>query len=67
MNLIDCLKGDSGGPLFVETSQNQYEIVGVASFGQGCADDFAGIYADISNSIWWIYSIINSAGVCPQF
>ncbi|MEM9017970.1 MAG: serine protease [Verrucomicrobiota bacterium] len=44
----DTCQGDSGGPLFTGASLNPV-IVGITSFGIGCADGFPGIYANSGN------------------
>ena len=47
----DSCQGDSGGPLVVEDSDtNQNTLVGVVSWGIGCArDGLPGIYAEVSS------------------
>ncbi|XP_061400968.1 serine protease snake-like [Musca vetustissima] len=55
--LRDTCQGDSGGPLimeeFNENFKNQY-IVGVTSFGLGCAGEPPSIYTRVSNYLEWI-------------
>ena len=44
----DTCQGDSGGPIFVEVDGG-YRLLGVVSFGHGCADpDFPGVYTQLS-------------------
>jgi secreted trypsin-like serine protease len=54
------LQGDSGGPFFIETDPNRYEVFGVVSFGDGCAKSFPGIYGRIADSFTlnWINQYI---------
>lgn len=60
----------SGGPLFIETDPNRYEIFGVVSFGDGCARDFPGIYGRIADeyTLKWIKKFIadSDANVCSD-
>lgn len=59
--LFDSCKGDSGGPLWTRSSKNTSQIllVGVVSFGQGCASPGApGVYARISAYNNWISHVI---------
>lgn len=52
----DSCQGDSGGGLIYRDT-----IVGVVSFGEGCArDGIPGVYADISKVLDWITGIISN-------
>lgn len=51
----DSCQGDSGGPLVAQDENNQTYLVGVVSWGQGCARaKYYGVYAKVSNAIQWI-------------
>nr|ASL24503.1 serine protease cSP [Pacifastacus leniusculus] len=51
----DSCSGDSGGPLNYKGSSGKYYIVGIVSFGVGCArPEFPGVYTRVSSFIDWI-------------
>jgi trypsin len=55
----DSCQGDSGGPMVVFDHQNQPVLVGVVSWGQGCArPDKYGIYGKVSSAYQWIIQTI---------
>lgn len=51
----DSCQGDSGGPLFTESP---LLLLGITSFGIGCADEDAGVYANVGYFSAYINSII---------
>merc|ERR1719259_1587496 len=58
----DTCQGDSGGPLTVPEN-GKYTLVGVVSYGWGCASSTPGIYVRVQGFLPWIKNLISS-GEC---
>ena len=53
----DTCQGDSGGPMFSVGDDGKVHLVGLTSYGQGCADPkYAGVYSRVSELSSWIKS-----------
>ena len=51
----DTCQGDSGGPMAQRTSSGAYVLIGITSFGRGCARaNTPGVYTRVSNYVDWI-------------
>ncbi|XP_030839167.1 atrial natriuretic peptide-converting enzyme [Strongylocentrotus purpuratus] len=56
---VDTCQGDSGGPLMCEGEDGRWHLVGITSFGDGCArPNKPGIYTRVSQFIDFINSVV---------
>jgi secreted trypsin-like serine protease len=52
---IDTCQGDSGGPMFQYGNDGHYYVVGIVSWGSGCASpNFMGVYTRVSSFVDWL-------------
>jgi trypsin len=56
----DSCQCDSGGPLYLAFQDNQFLLVGIVNYGEGCArPDKYGVYAKVSYYYPWILQTIS--------
>ena len=59
---LDTCQGDSGGPLMMYTTSRQWVLVGVTSYGRGCARaNYAGVYTRVAFYQSWIAATTGNA------
>ncbi|XP_047026320.1 transmembrane protease serine 9-like [Helicoverpa zea] len=51
----DACTGDSGGPLIAENEEHMYDLIGIVSWGFGCArKGYPGVYTRVTKYLDWI-------------
>ena len=62
----DTCTGDSGGPLFIRGSREEYDVqVGVTSWSIECAQDYPGVYTSVFYHLDYINSVICQYSAVP--
>ena len=55
----DTCQGDSGGPMFKTTETGQVFLVGLTSWGKGCAlAQYPGVYARVTSFVDWVLPLL---------
>jgi secreted trypsin-like serine protease len=55
----DACQNDSGGPLVCLDGDKQPVLVGIVSFGKGCArPNYPGVYSNVASYTEWIHQVI---------
>ena len=58
---LDSCQGDGGGPLTCETQSNGNVLIGISSWGNGCAyPNKYGVYTNVRDYLDWIENVIGS-------
>lgn len=56
----DSCQGDSGGPMTIQEPNGAFHVVGIVSWGIGCASGYPGVYARVGYFHDWVLGIINT-------
>ncbi|XP_063990825.1 uncharacterized protein LOC135169589 [Diachasmimorpha longicaudata] len=63
----DSCGGDSGGPLLAQAPGGHLEVIGLTSFGHGCAQPrYPGVYTKLTNFLGWLRDQLEGECICPS-
>jgi len=61
----DACQGDSGGPLIYDGAGSSQRLVGITSWGRGCArNGYPGVYTRVSSYASWLCAKTGSPNLC---
>lgn len=64
-HIFQQFQGDSGGPMHKEGPTGSMDIIGVVSWGRGCArPNLPGIFTKVVNYLPWINKKLESECLC---
>lgn len=58
-------QADSGGPVLWMGPENRLQLVGIISYGRGCATDIPGVNTRVNPYIGWITSVTPGKSKSP--
>ena len=54
LSLYFVSQGDSGGPMSVKDADGTFRVIGIVSWGIGCASGYPGVYTRVTPFNQWV-------------